>query len=654
MVPPADKKAPNLPQRTVAHLRARALALRFAGPHFYIAVAAVCLLLIASVYTTLFFWPRTLTYSYAGETCSSVPTFLPSLHNVRQPDSYQLTPHEQVKIGNFPVIAGKTCATLIKPLATDTPQHANMRVFGTPLSQVLTIKGSALPQVSTKQSQPPLIAVNETLIYTLDKPDETFTYSLSSGDKNTNCITKEAQVSCNITPLNLAQGKHYELEVKRSLKATPAGSIFTHKVVTVEPLIATATSLPAASTVYDDPKQFTITFNKAIDKQGTVTIRSNGKDIPHTLAAKDSQLVATFSTPLPRSTSFEVSVNGTTATDKGYLTNAFTTSFTTSGGPKVTGVNIGQSRINTNPTIVLTFDTAINPTAIAQFISASNAGIGSISVKGNTATIKLARPLAACEALALHVSDKLQNSYGISGNNAWDYSSRAACGTAFSIGTSVEGRSVTAWQFGSGTSTVLYVGATHGNETSSKLVLDAWISYLDANAYKLPANRKIIVIPAVNPDGVAHNSRLNAHDVDLNRNFPANSWKANVTVPGGQLVQNGGGTAPLSEPESAILAAYTQSLSPKLVLTYHAKGSLVTANESGDSMALATIYGRKTGYGILAESNLGNTFNYDTTGAYENWLHDKIGIPTLLIELPGNTAQYFNSNQGAMWYMANS
>lgn len=68
-------------------------------------------------------------------------------------------------------------------------------------------------------------------------------------------------------------------------------------------------------------------------------------------------------------------------------------------------------------------------------------------------------------------------------------------------------------------------------------------------------------------------------------------------------------------------------------------------------MALAIQYGRSAGYRAVAESQLGGTFNYDTTGAYENWLHDKVGIPTLLIELPGNTANYFSRNRAAMWAM---
>ena len=107
----------------------------------------------------------------------------------------------------------------------------------------------------------------------------------------------------------------------------------------------------------------------------------------------------------------------------------------------------------------------------------------------------------------------------------------------------------------------------------------------------------------------------------------------------------------MSEPESQALASYTQSLSPRLVLTYHSKGSIVTANDSGDSMSLATTYGRSTGYWAVSESLGFTVFNYDTTGASETWLHDKLGIPTLLIELPGHTGNYFWSNQAAMWQM---
>ena len=54
----------------------------------------------------------------------------------------------------------------------------------------------------------------------------------------------------------------------------------------------------------------------------------------------------------------------------------------------------------------------------------------------------------------------------------------------------------------------------HGNEQAGLQVVDALRGgrpVVDVNLW---------VIPTINPDGVARNTRGNAHGVDLNRNFP--------------------------------------------------------------------------------------------------------------------------------------
>ena len=81
-----------------------------------------------------------------------------------------------------------------------------------------------------------------------------------------------------------------------------------------------------------------------------------------------------------------------------------------------------------------------------------------------------------------------------------------------------------------------------------------------------PTPRCAIVLCA-NPDGVADGTRQNARGVDLNRNFPAASWREGTTrsypvgidpaerVPANRTNVSSTGAAPLSEPESAALAA---------------------------------------------------------------------------------------------------
>lgn len=193
-----------------------------------------------------------------------------------------------------------------------------------------------------------------------------------------------------------------------------------------------------------------------------------------------------------------------------------------------------------------------------------------------------------------------------------------------------------------------FAGTIHGNEKSATATLNSFIDQLEARAGDIPAHRTIIVIPNVNPDGYAANSRLNARGVDLNRNFPASNWKPGVTMPGGEYLPEGGGTAPLSEPESQALGSYVTSQSPRLVVSYHSTGGVAIANEAGDSLTIARAYARSTGFWALGNDSSAY-FDYDTTGAFEDWLAQAYGIPAILIELSTRSGNEYSSQAAAMW-----
>ncbi len=68
---------------------------------------------------------------------------------------------------------------------------------------------------------------------------------------------------------------------------------------------------------------------------------------------------------------------------------------------------------------------------------------------------------------------------------------------------------------------VYIIGAQHGDERSTKPVLEYFVRELGTLSNDFRNRRRIIVIPNYNPDGYKRNHRLNADNIDLNRDFPS-------------------------------------------------------------------------------------------------------------------------------------
>ncbi|MDP9222081.1 MAG: DUF2817 domain-containing protein [Actinomycetota bacterium] len=149
------------------------------------------------------------------------------------------------------------------------------------------------------------------------------------------------------------------------------------------------------------------------------------------------------------------------------------------------------------------------------------------------------------------------------------------------IGRSVDGRSIFAFERGSPGSErpVLVIGAVHGNEAAGVAIADALLS-------RPPASRvDLWVVPDLNPDGVAADTRQNADGVDLNRNFPY-AW----TRLGRRGDQQYSGPAPLSEPESRAAASLISRLRPQVTIWFHQPLDVV--DDSGGDIAVERRFAR--------------------------------------------------------------
>jgi protein MpaA len=170
------------------------------------------------------------------------------------------------------------------------------------------------------------------------------------------------------------------------------------------------------------------------------------------------------------------------------------------------------------------------------------------------------------------------------------------------IGTSVEGRSITAVRRGEeGGRVVLVIGVIHGDEAAGALIVDR-LGQLD-----VPAGVDLWLVPSMNPDGQADVDRHNANQVDLNRNFPY-KWGPIGSPGDGQYA----GTGPASEPETQAMVAFIDEIRPDLVIWYH-QDLFRIAPGAGRDGAIRARYAELVGLPVV--SITGGTY----TGVAATW-----------------------------------
>lgn len=235
--------------------------------------------------------------------------------------------------------------------------------------------------------------------------------------------------------------------------------------------------------------------------------------------------------------------------------------------------------------------------------------------------------------------------------------------TVSTIGTSVEGRTIEAYTFGTGEDDILLVGGIHGGyEWNSIILAHEIIDYLHANPNVIPENVTVHVVPNLNPDGLyiatglegrfeatditdysMHTTgvgRFNANDVDLNRNFDCRwvdtgVWRGNTVS---------AGTAPFSEPEAIAIRDYVTQTEPHAAIFWHSKAGNVYGAEcnngivDADTLTVMNTYADASGYGRVPVFDA-----YVVTGAVEDWL-TSIGVAAVSVELTTRTSSEFQQN----------
>lgn len=230
------------------------------------------------------------------------------------------------------------------------------------------------------------------------------------------------------------------------------------------------------------------------------------------------------------------------------------------------------------------------------------------------------------------------------------------------LGSSVEGRPLTAYHFGTGDKELLFIGGIHGGYSwNTALVAYELIEYLESNPSVVPDSLTVTVVPVLNPDGlfkvvgttepfsassVPDNAslktagRFNAHTVDLNRNFDC-EWSSEGVW---QSKKVSGGSKAFSEPESAALKAYVESRDLVGVVAWYSAAGGVFASSCRNGIlpgtqAMTDTYAKASGYKAYQEFDF-----YSITGDMVNWFA-KNSVPAISVLLTNHTDIEWDKNK---------
>lgn len=622
----------------------------------WVLAISITFLLPFFVISILFLRPKHIPFHYsAADSCFFNPSVFPAQNKNGDSTHFSVSQPSKISLGNTTLLSTTTCIELTRFSDTSTTEHLYLHA-PLKLSKKITVTAANPPQLqlSTDPAQP--VSSKGNLLFSVSQADTLSSYVLRINEQQTTCTMADAAVHCPLESLPLKQGEAYTYSVERTYR-DDTKTVLSGEIRLIDPLTLTPTTLQPNQTVFTPVSMLDFTANKPLSDGGMITLRKeDGTDpLPLTSVINETTLRISFPSELERGAVFKLIISDATAQDGAFQEQDLELNFTTSTGPKVTAFNLPSYKVGLNVIPRLSFD--VEPSKDErnlQSVSLTSNGqtvASSVTVQGVNLSIAPNAPLLPCTRYTVSVTNALSNSHGIAGDSAWSTSFRTICQQTFSIGTSVLGRSITAYRFGSGPRRILFVGGTHGDEKSSVLTMQSWVDELEQKYDSIPGSFTVIVIPTLNPDGYARSRRTNANNVDLNRNFPSNDWSSAAYLPNNILLENGGGTQPLSEPESYALAQYVQSTSLERILTYHASGSVVIANESGNSASLASQYAAKSGFSSSTSAHEDGIFAYPTTGEFETWTHDALDVPTLLVELRGLGNNEIRSQSPAMWAM---
>ena len=185
---------------------------------------------------------------------------------------------------------------------------------------------------------------------------------------------------------------------------------------------------------------------------------------------------------------------------------------------------------------------------------------------------------------------------------------------------------------------ILVVGGIHGDELTSISTVFRWLDWVREPDAAIHHWR---MIPLANPDGLMAlpPTRVNAHGVDLNRNFQTPDWAKDALAYWDKRTKRDPrrypGEKAGSETETLWLQAQVEEFQPDLIISVHAPYNLL---DYDGPVPRPLRFGRLTLIQLgVYPGSMGNYF-----GVFKQ-------IPVVTIELPNATTMPSQKDQQEMW-----
>lgn len=615
-----------------------------------ISLAAICIIVLfffsLIVRNGLTRYPANINPS--GEFCLGGYFLFPQFYTINLPIKADINIKERVSLFNkLDIFAKQIC---IKPttLLSENKEFALDLKYLNLFEQNITIHTQQYPEIKELDTHND-VPLNSTLQYELIYPNDILEYHLLFEAKDILCTKENTYILCDTKDLGFEYGKTYSIKLTTTYKGSLIKELGTTTVTVLSPVEIIKSSIKNKAVIQNSSiPQITLTLNKNVQQDIQATIEDNrGNQIKSSSSLYEKNITVVPQEKFKQNTTYFVKLNNLVGLDGSKQKNEYILEFSIDDGPKVIGTNF-VSGFPVSNNIILTFSQNLKEQNIKNFVKINDKTEYSYSISKNKVTINPTNNLYSCRNYSIDINKGLIGTTGSISSKNSTYTLRTQCKRVVKIGVSVHGRGIYATYFGSGSKKVVFFASMHGSEANTKTTLNKLIYDLENNRNRIPTNKTIIVIPTVNPDGIAKRTRFNAHGVDLNRNFDSSTWTS-----GTYFLKNyyplGGGSAPFSEPESVVIKNLIYRENPYLTISYHSAAGYVIPTNTSRGIELGVIYSQLSGYRYTPPGTEGS-FSYDITGTFEEWAGEH-GYNGLVIELSSAYFDQFTQNRSAMWKM---